>query len=54
MGEFGGDSLVLKRELLGWKHPRAKSISEGRLDEEGDDRGEMELSLIFVYLLFPL
>ena len=35
-----GTLLVQKRELLGWKHPRAQSFGEGRLDEEGNEGGE--------------
>ena len=31
-----GTLSVQKRELLGWKHPRAQSFGEGRLDEEGN------------------
>ena len=43
-GEFNGGVRGrlsgLKRELLEWKHPRAQSVGEGRLDEEGDEGGE--------------
>ena len=41
-----------ERELLAWKHPRVQNFGEGRLAEEGDEGGEDEASLRFVYLLF--
>ena len=43
----------MKRELFGWKHPRAQNIGEARLAEEKDEGGEDGASLIFVSLLFP-
>ena len=55
-GEFrggGGGLSGLKKELLGWKHPRAQNVGEGRLSEEGDEGGEDGDSLRFVSPLFP-
>ena len=49
-GEFGGRLSYSNIELLGWKHPRAQNVGEGRLVEEG---GENWASLKFVSLLFP-
>ena len=43
----------LKRELLGWKHPRAQILGKKGLKKKEMKEEKMGLSLRFVYLLFP-
>ena len=51
--EFAGRLSRPKRELLGWKHPRAQNVGEERLAEDGDEGGEDGTSLRYFSLLFP-
>ena len=43
----------LKRELFGWKHPRAQILGKKGLEKKELKEEKMGFSLIFVYLLFP-